>query len=49
MNEIDKGIEQVSQVVQSNAASAQESSAISQELSTQSDSLNELVAKFVIE
>ena len=49
MNEIDKGIEQVSQVVQSNAASAEESSAISQELSTQSDSLNELVAKFVIE
>ena len=49
MNEIDKGIEQVSQVVQSNAASAQESSAISQELSTQSDSLNDLVAKFVIE
>ena len=49
MNEIDKGIEQISQVVQSNAASAQESSAISQELSTQSDSLNELVAKFVIE
>ncbi|MBR5970278.1 MAG: HAMP domain-containing protein [Lachnospiraceae bacterium] len=49
MNEIDKGIEQISQVVQSNAASAQESSAISQELSTQSDSLNDLVAKFVIE
>ncbi|MBQ6734032.1 MAG: HAMP domain-containing protein [Lachnospiraceae bacterium] len=49
MNEIDKGIEQISQVVQSNAASAEESSAISQELSSQSDSLNELVAKFVIE
>ena len=49
MNEIDKGIEQVSQVVQSNAASAQESSAISQELSSQSDNLNDLVAKFVIE
>ena len=49
MNEIDKGIEQVSMVVQSNAASAEESSAISQELSTQSDSLNALVEKFVIE
>ena len=49
MNEIDNGIEQISQVVQSNAASAQESSAISQELSSQSDNLNELVAKFVIE
>ena len=49
MSEIDKGIEQISQVVQSNAASAQESSAISQELSSQSDNLNDLVAKFVIE
>ena len=49
MNEIDKGIEQISQVVQSNAASAEESSAISQELSEQSVSLNDLVAKFVIE
>ncbi|MBR0173170.1 MAG: methyl-accepting chemotaxis protein [Lachnospiraceae bacterium] len=49
MNEIDKGIEQISQVVQANAASAQESSAISQELSSQSDSLNELISKFVIE
>ena len=49
MDEIDKGIEQISQVVQSNAASAEESSAISQELSTQSDSLNGLVAQFTIE
>ncbi|MBR5968820.1 MAG: methyl-accepting chemotaxis protein [Lachnospiraceae bacterium] len=49
MGEIDKGIEQISQVVQSNAASAEESSAISQELSSQSDNLNDLVAKFVIE
>ena len=49
MNEIDKGIEQISQVVQSNAASAQESSAISQELSSQSDNLNGLISKFVIE
>ena len=49
MDEIDKGIEQISQVVQSNAASAEESSAISQELSTQSESLNGLVAQFTIE
>ena len=49
MDEIDKGIEQISQVVQSNAASAEESSAISQELSTQSDSLNGLVAQFTID
>ena len=49
MGEIDKGIEQISQVVQSNAASAEESSAISQELSSQSDNLNDLIAKFVIE
>ena len=49
MNEIDKGIEQISQVVQSNAASAEESSAISQELSSQSNNLNGLIGRFVIE
>ena len=49
MQEIDNGIEQISQVVQSNAASAEESSAISQELSTQSENLNDLISKFIIE
>lgn len=46
MEEIGKGIDQISQVVQTNAASAEESSAISQELSAQSETLNGLVDMF---
>jgi methyl-accepting chemotaxis protein len=43
---INKGIEQISQVVQDTSSTAEESSAISQELSAQSETLNELMAKF---
>jgi methyl-accepting chemotaxis protein len=43
---INKGIEQISQVVQDTSSTAEESSAISEELSAQSETLNELLAKF---
>ncbi len=48
MDEIDKGIEMISNVVQNNSATAQESSAVSQELSEQSESLNRLISQFTI-
>lgn len=48
MDEIDKGIEMISNVVQNNSATAEESSAVSQELSEQSESLNNLIGQFTI-
>ncbi len=48
MEEIDKGIEMISNVVQSNSATAEESSAVSLELSEQSESLNNLIGQFTI-
>ena len=48
MDEISKGIEQIAVVVQNNTATAEESSAVSAELSTQSDELNDLVSQFVV-
>lgn len=48
MEEIDRGIEMISNVVQNNSATAQESSAVSQELSEQSESLNNLIGQFTI-
>lgn len=48
MDEIDRGIEQISNVVQNNSATAQESSAVSLELSEQSESLNKLIGQFTI-
>lgn len=48
MDEIDKGIDMISNVVQSNSATAEESSAVSQELSEQSESLNSLIGQFTI-
>ncbi|SFC40459.1 methyl-accepting chemotaxis protein [Butyrivibrio sp. YAB3001] len=48
MDEIDRGIEMISNVVQNNSATAQESSAVSQELSEQSESLNNLISQFTI-
>jgi methyl-accepting chemotaxis protein len=44
--QIDQGIEQISSVVQTNAATSEESAAASQELSSQSHILEELVTKF---
>ena len=48
MEEINRGIDQISQVVQANSATAEESNAISEELSAQSQSLNALINKFEI-
>lgn len=46
MKEAELGINQISDVIQTNAAVAQESSATSQELSAQAASLDALIAKF---
>ena len=46
MEEIDKGIDQISNVVQNNSATAQESSAVSQELTDQSAELAKLIGMF---
>lgn len=46
MKEAEEGVNQISDVVQTNAAVAQESSATSQELSAQAASLDALIAKF---
>lgn len=46
MVEVEKGIEQISSVVQSNSAAAQETSATSEELSAQSATLHDLIKEF---
>ena len=46
MKQAEAGVNQISEVVQSNAAIAEESSATSEELSAESISLNELVQQF---
>jgi methyl-accepting chemotaxis protein len=46
ISQIDKGLELVSGVVQSNSATAEESAASSEELSSQAQLMKELVAKF---
>lgn len=46
MREAEKGINQISEVVQSNAATAEEASATSQELSAQASILNGLIEQF---
>ncbi len=46
INEITQGIAQISQVVQANSATAEESAASSQELSAQSAMLDKIVARF---
>ncbi len=46
LRQIEAGINQISEVVQSNSASAEETSAISEELSAQSEALLEMVAQF---
>ncbi len=48
MKEAELGVDQISDVIQTNAAVAEESSATSQELSAQAISLDELIAKFVL-
>lgn len=46
MKEAELGVDQISDVIQTNAAVAEESSATSEELSAQAVSLDELIAKF---
>lgn len=46
MKEAEQGVDQISDVIQTNAAVAEESSATSEELSAQAVSLDELIAKF---
>ena len=46
MRQAERGINQISEVVQSNAATAQEASATSQELSAQATILNGLIGQF---
>lgn len=48
MKEAEEGINQISDVIQTNAAVAQESSATSQELSASAASLDALIAKFAL-
>ena len=48
IEQINQGILQVSQVVQSNSATAEESAASSVELSAQADILREAVTKFKV-
>lgn len=46
MVQADAGITRISEVVQSNSATAEESSATSQELSAQATNMDELVGQF---
>ena len=48
MQQAELGVNQISEVVQSNSASAEESSATSEELSAQAYALNDLVGKFTL-
>lgn len=48
LREAEKGIEQISEVVQSNSAASEECSATSEELSAQAEAMNEMTAQFVI-
>lgn len=48
MKEAEQGVDQISDVIQTNAAVAEESSATSEELSAQAVSLDELIAKFAL-
>ena len=48
LREVEKGIEQIASVVQSNSAAAEETSATSEELSAQATNLNELTGQFTL-
>jgi len=49
LKEIEQGMEQITEVVQNNTGAAQETSAVSQELSAQATTLEQLVERFVLE
>ena len=46
LTQVEAGISQISEIVQSNSASSQETSAISEELSAQAENLEEMVSAF---
>ena len=46
---VESGIKDISQVVQENASAAEESAAVSQELSGQARTLNQLISRFRVE
>lgn len=48
LREAEKGVEQISEVVQSNSAASEECSATSEELSAQAEAINEMTAQFVL-
>lgn len=48
LREAENGIEQISEVVQSNSAASEECSATSEELSAQAEAMNEMIAQFVL-
>ena len=48
LREAEKGIDQISEVVQSNSAASEECSATSEELSAQAEAMNEMTAQFVL-
>ena len=48
LKQVELGMDQITLVVQSNSASAEETSAVSQQLSAQATSLEEMVSKFIL-
>ena len=48
LREAEKGVEQISEVVQSNSAASEECSATSEELSAQAEAMNEMTSQFVL-
>lgn len=48
LREAEKGVEQISEVIQSNSAASEECSATSEELSAQAEAMNEMTAQFVL-
>lgn len=48
LREAEKGVEQISEVVQSNSAASEECSATSEELSAQAEAMNEMTAQLVL-
>ena len=48
MKQLEVGVEQIAEVIQSNSAAAEETSATSEELSAQSDNLEQLLGEFKV-
>lgn len=48
IGQVDKGVEQINDVVQTNSASSEECAAASQEMSSQADNLKSLIEKLKV-